>query len=70
MTLNEPCGSRLLDLLGDDSVLVLPGWGFPRIHNLFLTPVDILPERCYVHLECLLEKSASASNCSKERWTC
>jgi len=32
--------------------------------------LDILLEAVYRHLECLLKKSARASNCCKERWIC
>ncbi len=32
--------------------------------------LDILLEAVYRHLECLLKKSARASNCCKGRWTC
>jgi len=35
-----------------------------------IAPLDILLKRVYVHLECLLKKSASVSSCCKGRWTC
>jgi len=39
--------------------------GYARIARL-----DILGEGSYLRLECLLQNSASASNCCKGLWTC
>jgi hypothetical protein len=69
--------SRVVVNAGDFSVLIgirLPvrrGLFFVRSSGMqkgFTSPLDILPVRAYIHLECLPKKNKKKSSCYKAPW--